>query len=337
MVRLPVPEGTRAKDVSMQLSSKRIKLTLASGGSSSGSGSSSVLLEGELRGKVDVDGSYWSVEDLPKGCKPTRPGDAADVPGTGSSSSSDEGVGSTDSSSSSSSSNSSDSIPLPRFGDGGGRAVVLTMEKKEGGEFDPEEWMGVVLDAREAKAQVVYELPEREEFDVNEYIDSMGGYDESLVDKTMFSDISKSLAADLMKSGLLQDGDANMTDTNMTELFPDTEAQVVEHRPTEVATGGRASPQSSDAPRTDDVPPVDGPAGAAGSAAGAAGNAVGGLTVAALKAALAAHGLPRSGSKAELVRRLVAAQLKNAVRLGGEAAGAPDKGSPEATSKVKPE
>ena len=72
----------------------------------------------------------------------------------------------------------------------GQRAVVLTLEKKVDGLFDPEEWMGVILDAREAGSKLSYDMDKREEFDVKEYIDSMGGYDESIVDKTMFKDVS---------------------------------------------------------------------------------------------------------------------------------------------------
>jgi hypothetical protein len=275
----------------MQLTSKRVKLTLSSGGSET------MLLEGELRGKVEVDGSYWSIEDLPPGCKPTRPepevsdSEGADNLGDGMDGSDSSSGGNSDSSSESDSNASGESSPPPdtrRFGDGGGRTVVLTMEKKEGGEFDPEDWMGVVLDVRENQAVSSYELPEREEFDIDEYIESMGGYNESLVDKTMFSDISKNLANDLMKSGLLKDGDANMTD-----VPPDTEAQVVD---SQVAM----DEGEEDIAAIDDVAPAapSNPANKAGKS----------LTVAALKAELSALGLPVSGNKAALAERLASAQ-----------------------------
>lgn len=249
-----------------------------------------MLLEGELRGKVEVDGSYWSIEDLPPGCKPTKPepaatdNDAADKLGDGTNS-----PGSSDNSSSDSESKPPDSR---RFGDGGGRTVVLTMEKKEGGEFDPEDWMGVVLDVRENQAVASYELPEREEFNIDEYIESVGGYDESLVDKTMFSDISKNLANDLMKNGMLRDGDANMTD-----VPPDTEAQVVDSQVC-IEKGGDGEEIGSTV--SGDLAPV-----APDDSAKKVGKSP---TVTALKAELAARGLPVSGNKAALTERLAKAQ-----------------------------
>ena len=56
------------------------------------------------------------------------------------------------------------------------RVLLLTLEKKSNGDFEPEEWMGVLAEACEDNATVIYEMDKREEFDVQEYIRSMGGY-----------------------------------------------------------------------------------------------------------------------------------------------------------------
>jgi hypothetical protein len=60
-------------------------------------------------------------------------------------------------------------------------AVVLKLEKKSDGEFEPEEWMGVLAEAREENATVHYDVNKKDEFDVQEYIKSIGGYNERSV------------------------------------------------------------------------------------------------------------------------------------------------------------
>ena len=85
------------------------------------------------------------------------------------------------------------------------RLLVLRLEKKSDGMYDPEEWMGVILDASEQNAKLDYNLHEKEEFNIDEYIESMGGYDESLVDKNMFSGLAKDIFDDMMDKGLIKD------------------------------------------------------------------------------------------------------------------------------------
>jgi len=234
-VLIPVPISTKSSDVSMELTSKKIKLVV--GGNET--------LVGELRGKISVDGSYWSIE--------TKTNERQDT-----------------------------------------RVVSLKLEKKEGTVFDPEEWMGIIMDKREANSSLFYDVEKQDQFDIKEYIDSMGGYNEELVDKTMYSGITDDLYEKLMSSGLVNDqvGPVHGREKNQTEGIPD--AQVVSNEGvTEAAIGDSSGEQRFD---------------------------VSSMTVVELKSALRARGLRVSGLKAALATRLldsISDREKSGAGLGG--------------------
>ena len=134
-VRVAVPGGTRAADVSMELTSKKLKLTVKG----------DALLVGDMRGKVYTDGSYWSMDTI---AESTEHGAACDA------------------------------MRAALLCEGEQRVVVLKLEKKSTDEFEPEEWMGVLLSSREANATIKYDMSKRDELDIKSYIDSIGGYNE---------------------------------------------------------------------------------------------------------------------------------------------------------------
>lgn len=116
-VRLQVPKATRAADVEFKVTPRTICVKLSS--------EATPRIQGTLRGKITLDGTYWSIDS-----------------------------------------------------ENDRRIIVLRLEKKSGNMYDPEEWMGVILDEIEANATLHYDIDSQEEFDVEEYIQSIGGYNE---------------------------------------------------------------------------------------------------------------------------------------------------------------
>lgn len=218
-VLIPVPASTKSRDISMELTSRQIKLAVAG----------MDVLVGQLRGKISPDGSYWSIESTDKETESTR-------------------------------------------------AVALRLEKKVGGMYDPEEWMGVVLDPREANSTLIYDVEKDDQFDVKEYINAMGGYDEDLVDKTMFSGVAKDVYDNMMKSGLVND----VVGPPRSERGGVEDAQVLSGESSKMGSATATRNGEQEAPLFR-------------------------MTVVKLKAALRARGLSVTGRKAVLVQRLASA------------------------------
>lgn len=65
--------------------------------------------------------------------------------------------------------------------------------------------MGVLEGLREANATLKYTVEESERFDIKRYITDMGGYNESIVDQSLFSSISDGLRDTLLKHGIARD------------------------------------------------------------------------------------------------------------------------------------
>jgi hypothetical protein len=264
-VRVAVPAGTKAGEVQFKLTQKTLCLKLSS--------SEEALLDGELRGKVTTDGSYWSIETL----------DAADSPASAADEQQQQ---------------QQQKQQQPT------RVVVLRLEKKPDGMYDPEEWQGVLLDACEQDATLNYDIDPKEEFDVQEYIDSLGGYDESLVDKTMFSGVAKGIFDDMVQNGLVKDSIAGPDEEDEEDDEEDgaQEAEVV-------ATGSSFSELMQ------------------------------GMTVKELKAELRDRGLKVTGVKAELAGRLSAAmqaeEYSAACAAAAAAAAAGGEGGEENTVKFE--
>lgn len=224
-VSLPIPSFTSTKDIDFSLRPRHLKLQVA--------GEAEPRMDGQLRGKVTTDGSYWSIES----------------------------------------------------GLAGGKMLSIRLEKKLGTRFDPEQWMGVLLHECEAEAEIFYqdEVNKDNEFNVEEYVDYLGGYDENLVDKSMFSlsNMTGDLVKELMESGLVQDNSGMPDWTEDEALHPQSPGTLIQ-----------------DATIIDSQVPVE---------KSQQDETIGEfdtMKVHELKESLRKRGLPVSGRKAELVSRL---------------------------------
>lgn len=152
-VRVRVPMNTLASEVVFKVTPKTILLKLAN--------EPAPRVNGTLRGKISMDGSYWYMETM-----------ATD------------------------------------------RDIRCRLEKKTS--YDGQQWFGVLDGESEVNATLNYDFDEKTEFSVEEYINYLGGYNESLVDKSMYSldNITSGMVSKLKEQGLLTDSRDAPVDTS---------------------------------------------------------------------------------------------------------------------------
>ena len=196
-VTVKVPKETRAKDIQFKATSTSIDLRLVSNNSE---GQEFVTLldpDRPLRGKVNVEGTFWSISDPDE---KQRPGDGGGGGGDDDNSNTDEY-----------------------------REVTVTIEKqirtpKDDFDIIEYDWKGLYNDDAEEVSYRHYDEPE--ELDVREYAASLGvdidNIDMNLVDKSMFSSglSNNKKATAKTKNGDDDDRDNNESSSQPTPLTP---------------------------------------------------------------------------------------------------------------------